>query len=310
MGCARSRMQAALASVSTRTRCPSIPGHGTGSLVREKTRCSRRWPAATTTSCCLPSARGCDAGSRRSFPSLGSRSPASAPAQRNLARLWRGPSLEPPKCRRFRRATGTFDDSSDPGPHPPLAGYVAAHPGHAGTDGSRLCPRRVLWLFAFSRFAHDLGRCLCLFAEPESRRGAAGYLLEPALDHRALLRVRNHDGGTRHGSPAATRAGNASQFALRAVAVGRPVLARAGRNPQAASLAVYRGLPHWRSDAGGAVLPAGAGVRHQPEAHSRHHAQTALNTSLLHRISTNQISDLDYRFCHRKIWLKFQVLPL
>ena len=103
--------------------------------------------------------------------------------------------------------TATSDDSPHRGARPPLAGHAAPH-RTTRPSGRRRRSRSAC--SSASRRSSASTRCSAIVvrvpAQPEPRRGAAGRLLEPAVDHRAVLRDRD-DGRRRadHRAPAARR---------------------------------------------------------------------------------------------------------
>ncbi len=108
-------------------------------------------------------------------------------ARAGVARL----AIIPQPC---QRDSATSDDPVHARPGHALARRPAACERHTGANRRRLRARRVPWLLADPRAAHHRRHCARLHVQPEPRRGAAGRVFEPAMDHGWLLRVHDDDG--------------------------------------------------------------------------------------------------------------------
>ena len=170
---------------------------------RTRRRDRRHHRRATITNCCSPSGRERTAGSAP---------PHIAPARRSRASaLHREPDVHrsdvPRRCRRSRavpqglslptlrhirasRATSRNDDS----PHAQASSAAGSTRCCTSTTRPSARPPRSRSACSsasrrFSALHTLLARGVRVPAEPESRRGAARRVLEPAVDHRAVLRA-------------------------------------------------------------------------------------------------------------------------
>ena len=116
---------------------------------------------------------------------------------------------------RCRRDSATFDDSSH------ALRSSAAGSTRCSTSTTRRSARRPPSRSASSSASRRSSACtpcsalaLRVPAQPQSRRRAARRLLEPAVDHRALLRVRDDGGAAHPRTPAARRVHARSSCAL------------------------------------------------------------------------------------------------
>ena len=138
-----------------RRRAADRPGaRGAGSTRAGATPSTRRWPAATTTSCCSPSARA--RGGR--LRAVGAARRRAAHAHRRLHRATARSSLrrrDGPRREPLPRGLRPLPMIHlTRGARPPLARGAAAHRRHAGAHGGRVRARRVLRVLAVSRVAH------------------------------------------------------------------------------------------------------------------------------------------------------------
>src|SRR5215213_2431198 len=262
---------AASAPPSMLTRFPSNRTRRSGSVVGEPNPWRRRWRVATTTSSCsrLAPARGAGfwppcATAMRPSPGLGcARTTA-------LLSFSAGPSGSPSPA-----GTLISDDSPDALAHAPLAERAAPHPGHSPADRGGVRPRGVLRVLAIPRAPHHHRRGARVPAEPEPGCRSPGRLLEPAVDHRRLLRVDDDARRGDPGDPAAGRIPRAAGRPVRALYSAQRVLARARPPARAAPVAVHGRINDRRRRAGRGRLPAGSRFHQEPQALTGNHPPQA-----------------------------------
>ncbi len=172
--------------------------------------------------------------------------------------------------RRCRRATVTFDDSSHARARS-AAGWTRCCTSTTRRSGPRRRSRSAS--SSASRRSSACTRCSAIvFAfllQPQSRRGAARRLLEPAVDHRALLRVRDDGGRDDHGHACAAEASERSSSALFELsAFGGEFWHRLITIIETAAVAVHGWLDSRRARAGRDRISVSAGVRDKSPPHS------------------------------------------
>src|SRR6185295_12533324 len=138
---------------------------------------------------------------------------------------------------------------------------------HTGADGGGIRARRLLRLLAVPRLSHAARHPRGVPAQPQSGRGAARRLLEPAVVPRPLLRVRDDGRREDHAAHAAARIAITTWCVVRSDDFRRRILASADHNLETVAVAVRGWLDFWRALSRRARLPDCARVRDKSPPH-------------------------------------------